>query len=347
MPPFAPRRAVTVVRHGESFTDNYAWLRDKADPSVREYLEAENAHADGVLHSTRPLQQQLYDEMLGRIKETDLSVPYSRDGWWYYSRTEEGKQYPIHCRRRSMEGGDEVILVDLNELSAGKEFMALGDMAVSDDGWLLAYSTDDTGFRQYTLVVKDLRSGEHLDFQRERVTSVAWDTDGRTLWYGVEDETTKRSWQVWKHVLGAGADELVFQEDDEAMNTGVHRSRSREWLMIHSASHTTSETLVKRTGSEDPWRVLIPRVPDIEYEVAHHGARFLVRINDTGRNFRLIQLPLDAASLAAASELVAHRDHVMIEGHECFADWRCERSPGQLSRAGVRVLRSRQSRISH
>ncbi len=321
MPPSAPRRPVTVVRHGESFTDDYAWLRDKDDPAVREYLDAENAHADAVLESTRPLQQQLYDEMLGRIKETDLSVPYRKDGWWYYTRTEEGKQYPIHCRRRSMDEGDEVVLLDLNELAAGREFMALGDMAVSDDGWLLAYSTDDTGFRQYTVVVKDLRTGEHLDFRRERVTSVAWDTDGRTLWYGIEDETTKRSWQIWKHVIGSAGDELAYQEDDESMNTGIHRSRSREWLMIHSASHTTSETLVRQTGSGDAWRVLIPRIAEQEYDVAHHGDHFLVRINDAGRNFRLVEVPVASGGLSDARELVSHRDQVMLEGHECFADW--------------------------
>src|SRR5690606_15569405 len=150
-------------------------LRHKDDPAVTAYLEAENSHADQVLAPTRDLQDSLYHEMVGRIKETDLSVPYRRDGWWYYTRTEEGKQYPIHCRRQhSPTDGEEVVLLALNELAVGKSFMALGDMAVSDDGWLLAYSTDETGFRQYTLVIKDLRTGQLLPFRRERVTSVAW-----------------------------------------------------------------------------------------------------------------------------------------------------------------------------
>jgi oligopeptidase B len=321
-PPIAARRPLTVVRHGESFVDDYAWLRNKADPDVRAYLEAENAYATARMAPLDGLRDSLYQEMLSRIKETDLSVPYRRDGWWYYSRTEEGKQYPIHCRRRDLDDlSGEVVLLDLNVLAGGKPFLALGDFAVSDDGWLLAYSLDETGFRQYTLVIKDLRTGELLDFRRERVTSVAWDTDGETLWYGVEHQETKRSWQVWRHRLGSPDDALAWQEDDESMNTGVRRSRSRAWLMIDSSSHTTSETRVRRTGSRGPWRVLIPRVPEREYDVSHRGAEFFVRINDTGRNFRLLRLPVEASSLAEATELLPHRETVMLEGHECFADW--------------------------
>jgi oligopeptidase B len=348
-PPIALRRPHTVVRHGETFVDDYAWLRDKVDPAVRAHLEAENAWADAVLASTAELQQRLYSEMLGRIKETDLSVPYAKDGWWYYTRTEEGKQYPIHCRRQgSPDQGEEVVLLDLNLLAEGKPFMSLGDMAVSDDGWLLAYSTDDTGFRQYTLRIKDLRTDAMLPFQRERVTSVAWDTDGTTLWYGIEDDTTKRSWQVWRHWLGEDADELVFQEDDEAMNTGVHRSRSRAWLMITSSSHTTSETRVRRTGSSEAWRVLLPRVADHEYDVAHHREHFYVRTNDAGRNFRLVRIPVEATDLGGAVEVLAHRDTVMLEGHECFAEYVVlhEREDGVPHLRVLRLADGQQHRIA-
>src|SRR5690606_28153839 len=242
-----------------------------------------------------------------------------------YTRTEEGKQYPIHCRRRgSPTEGEEAILLDLNAMAEGKSFMSLGDLAVSDDGWLLAYSTDETGFRQYTLRIKDLRTGEHLDLVRERVTSVAWDSDSRTIWYGIEHEMTKRSWQVWRHRLGEGEDELVYEELDESMNTGVGRSRSREWLMIHSSSHTTSEVRVRRTGSGDDWWVLLPRVQEREYDVAHRGAHFYVRINDTGRNFRLVRIPVEGGGLETAEEILSHRETVMLEGHECFSEWRSE-----------------------
>ncbi len=318
-PPVAPRHPTTTVHHGETLIDDYAWLRQKDDPAVRAYLEAENAWAESWLAPTAPLQEQLYREMLGRIRETDLSVPYRKGDWWYYTRTEEGKQYPIHCRRLgSPTEGEEAVLVDLNRLAEGKSFMALGDMAVSDDGWLLAYSTDETGFRQYTLVVKDLRTGELLPFRRERVTSVAWDSDGQTLYYGVEDAETKRSCEVWQHRLGGDDDTLVFAEADEAFNVGIARTRSREWLVLFSGSHTTSEARVRRAGTEEPWRTLLPRRAEQEYDVDHHGEHFYVRINDTGRNFRLVTLPVSGGTLADAVEVVPHRDEVMLEGMECF-----------------------------
>jgi len=188
-PPIAERRPVAATHHGEILTDDYAWLRDREDPATIAYLEAENAWAEANLAPTKPLQERLYQEMLGRIKETDLSVPYRRGDWWYYSRTEEGKQYPIHCRRRgTMETGAEEVLLDLNVLAEGKSFMALGDFAVSDDGMLLAYSLDETGFRQYGMAVKHLGTGADLGIARERVTSIAWGADGQTIYYGIEDE---------------------------------------------------------------------------------------------------------------------------------------------------------------
>jgi oligopeptidase B len=196
--------------------------------------------------------------------------------------------------------------------------MSLGDFSVSDDGWLFAYSTDDTGYRQYTLVVKDLRTGEHLDLRRERVTSVAWDRDNRTLYYGVEDEETKRSFQVWRLSLDGGEDVLEYQEPDEGFNIGVYRTRSHEWLIIHGGSHTTSEAQVRRAGTVEPWRVVLPRVADIEYDLEHHGDWFYVRINDTGRNFRLVTLPVEGGALADAVEVLPHRAAVMLEGHETF-----------------------------
>jgi oligopeptidase B len=321
VPPIAARIPTSTVHHGETLTDDYAWLRQKDAPAVLAYLEAENAWAESWLAPTAALQEGLYREMLGRIRETDLSVPYRKGDWWYYTRTEEGKQYPIHCRRfGSPTDGEEAVLLDLNLLAEGKSYMALGDMAVSDDGWLLAYSTDDTGYRQYTLVVKDLRTGALLPLRRERVTSVAWDRGGDVLYYGVEDEATKRSCDVFEHHLASGVDTLVFHETDEAFNVGVARTRSREWLVVFSGSHTTSEAHVRRVGSRAPWRVVLPRLAEREYDLDHHGAHFYLRINDTGRNFRLVTLPVDGGTLADAVEVVPHRDGVMLEGLECFRD---------------------------
>ena len=323
-PPLAPRRPITTIHHGETFTDDFAWLRDKDNPATIAHLESENAYADAVLAPTRDLQERLYREMLGRIKETDLSVPVRRDGYWYYTRTEEGKQYAIHCRRADGAPEDhEEVLLDVNVLAQGKPFMSLGDFAVSDDTRLLAYSTDDTGFRQYTLVIKDLTTGALLDVRRERVTSVAWTVAGRDLFYTVEDDTTKRSYQLWRHTLGEGEDRLVYEEPDEAFSVHVRRTRSRGWFVLQCSSHTTSECRVLPAGSGNgDWRLLLPRVPDVEYDIEHHpgaGDSFIVRINDTGRNFRLACGPTGDFRRERLREMVPHRPNVMLEGVDCFA----------------------------
>ena len=319
--PHAEPRPVTVIHHGERLVDEFAWLRQRDDPAVVAYLDAENAYAGEILAPTRGLQEVLYREMLGRIKETDLTVPVRRDGHWYYTRTEEGKQYPIHCRRaESMEQGVEEVLVDLNALAIGKSFLALGDFAVSDDSNLLAFSTDETGYRQYTLVVRDLTSGEYTGFRRERVTSVAWACDSRTLFFTVEDEVTKRSHQLWSHRLGAPEPVLLLEEADEKFSVAVGRTRDRRWLVLSSQSHTTSECRVARAdiaGSE--WSILLPRSPAVEYDVEHHGQEFLLRINDTGRNFRVVRVPDDDVRAARFGEVIPHRDAVMLEDINCFA----------------------------
>jgi len=319
-PPAAPRHPIVTVRHGESFTDDFAWLRDKENPETIAYLEAENAYAAAVLAPTATLQESLYKEMLGRIKETDLSVPVRRDGYWYYARTEEGKQYPIQCRRRgSMLDGAEEVLIDLNALAEGKPFMSIGDFAVSDDTTLLAYSTDETGFRQYTMVIKELATGTFRDFRRERVTSAAWTTNGAELYYTVEDDVTKRSHQLWRHRLGDANDVLVYEEGDEAFSVHVGRTRSRAWIVLQIGSHTTGETrIAPATGGDVPWRTLLERVPEIEYDIDHHADRFYIRINDTGRNFRLVSAPIEDVRRETFHEVVPHHDRIMLEGHDCF-----------------------------
>src|ERR1700720_3392996 len=194
-PPVARPQPVEHVLHGARRVDNYAWLRDKNNPEVIAYLNAENAYTDAVLRDTEPFQEKLYQEMLGRILQTDLSVPYRLRGYLYFARTEEGKQYPLHYRKRDAENASEELLLDLNGLAEGHSFLSLGAFAVSDDNSLLAYALDTTGFRQYTLQVKNLRSGETLPVRIERVTSAAWAADNRSLFYTVEDETTKRSYR--------------------------------------------------------------------------------------------------------------------------------------------------------
>jgi oligopeptidase B len=320
-PPIAPKTPKVDVLHGDRRVDDYFWLRDKTNPAVAAYLEAENAYTDTVMKPTEAFQEALYKEMLARIKETDESVPYLKGGYWYYSRTEQGKQYPIHCRRKGSREAPEEITLDLNQLAEGQKFMALGAYAVSDDGSLLAYSTDNTGFRQYTLHVKDLRTGEVGPMRVERTGSVAWCADNRTLFYTVEEESTKRQHRLYRHRLGTSTHDLVYEEGDEAFSVGVHRTRTLRYLILSISSHTTSEA--RYLPADEPggeWTVIVPRVPDQEYDVDHHGDSFYIRVNDLGRNFRLVSAPVGSPSREHWREVVPHRAEVMLEGADFFRD---------------------------
>src|SRR6516162_5985758 len=242
VPPTAKKVPNVTEVNGHKLVDNYYWLRDKTNPEVKAYLESENAYTDEVMKPTEPLQKKLYDEMLGRIKETDVEVPYKEGGYFYYVRTEAGKQYGIRCRKKGGMDATEEVVLDINELAQGQKFMSLGGFAVSDDGNLLAYTTDNTGFRQYTLAVKDLRTGKVLIDHAERVGSVAWANDNKTIFYTVEDATTKRQYQLYRHTVGtAGNDALVYEEKDERFFVYAYKTRSHAYVFLVSGSHTTSE----------------------------------------------------------------------------------------------------------
>jgi oligopeptidase B len=335
-PPVARRIAHPGTVHGDTREDDYFWLREKTNPDVAAYLEAENAYADAVMAPTAALQETLYVEMLGRIKETDLSVPYREGGYFYYSRTEEGKQYPIYCRKQGGLDAPEEVTLDLNELAVGHSFLAIGAYAVSDDGALLAYSVDTTGFREYTLYVKDLRTGALRPERIEKTGALAWATDGHTLFYTVEDEA-KRPYRVYRHRLGpATPDELVYEEKDELFRVWVGRTRSRAYLLLGSASHTTTEVRYRPAAEpEGEWRLVAPRRHEHEYDVDHHGDRFYIRTNDQGRNFRLVWAPVADPGPQRWQEVVAHRPDVMLEGAEFF-----QHHSVLLERAqGLQVLR--------
>jgi len=228
-PPAARREPVEHVLHGDRRVDHYAWLRQKENPDVIAYLEAENVYTDAILRPTEQLQEKLYQEMLGRIQQTDFTVPYRLRGYLYFTRTHEGKQYPLHFRRREAEGSPEELLLDLNQLAVGHSFLALGSLDISDDDRLLAYSLDTTGYRQYMLHVKDLVSGALLTEKIERVTSVAWAADNRSLFYTVEDETTKRSHRLYRHALGSTEpDPLLYEEADEKRLARLKGSENAE-----------------------------------------------------------------------------------------------------------------------
>ena len=324
-PPAAPRISAPTTIHGQVLDDDYAWMRDKESPQLLAHLEAENAYTAEVMRPTAQLQEQLYKEMLSHIKETDESVPYPDHGWFYFSRTIQGSQYQIHSRRRGAHGqmdaaAPEQVLLDVNLLAEGQPFMQLGDMAVSPDGNLLAYSTDNTGFRQYTLHIRDLRTGMDLADTAERTGSLAWASDSKTLFYTTEDEQTKRHDKLFRHTVGSAQDTLVLEEPDERFNLGVEVTRDRNYLLLQADSHTTTEYRYLRADQPAVEPVLIaPRIDDEEYSVDHRDGLFYIRTNDVTQNFRLVTAPVATPGREHWTEVFRGEDEVPLEDFNLFA----------------------------
>jgi oligopeptidase B len=338
-PPVARRDPTPTTLHGVTLEDDYRWMRDKNSPEVLAYLNGENAYTSAVMAPTAELQAKLYAEMLSHIKETDESVPYRLGDWFYSTRTVEGSQYPIHCRRaaadRDLQSAfdptqPEQVILDVNWLAEGKPFMAVGGMAISPDGNLLAYSTDSTGFRQYTLHIRDLRSGQDLPDTAERVGSFSWAADARTLFYSTEDETTKRHDHIFRHTVGASAtdDVVVFHEQDERFNVGIGKTRDGLYLMIEAGSHTTNE--YRFLAANDPngdFELLAPRMDDQEYYPDHRASPgaapaqpglFYIRTNDTGKNFRMVTAPVATPGREHWTELIPLDPEHPLEDFDLF-----------------------------
>ena len=324
-PPVAKRAPKTTVIHGETLVDDYFWLREKSNPEVLQHLQSESAYADAMMKPTIAFQETLYKEMLGRIKETDMNVPYKKGNYFYYSRTEQGKQYPIYCRKRGTlygsKDGSEEVLLDLNEMANGGKFITLGDFDVSNDGNLLAYSTDTTGFRQYDLHFKDLRTGRQLSDTAQRVTSTAWANDNRTVLYTVEDAITKRSYRLYRHALGEARDDLIYEEKDELFNISASGTRSKAFIFITSSSYNSTE--VRYVAADQPGgapQVLLPREEKHRYYVDHHGGFFYIRTNEGAKNFRLVSAPTASPQKKNWKEVIPHRKDVMLEDTDFFAN---------------------------
>lgn len=309
--------------HGEVRVDDYFWLREKTNPEVTAYLEAENAYTTQKMKHTEALQDKLYQEMLGRIKETDLSVPVFDTGWWYYSRTEQGKNYPIFCRKRGSLSAPEEVYLDQNALAEGKKFHALGGVDVSPDGETLLYLEDLTAFREYTLYVKDLKTGKIVDQIPNVWNGTAWANDNKTFFYMTAD-SAKRGNTVWRHVIGTAReqDAKVFQEDNVLNNVGVQRSRSGKYVFITADGFTSSEWRIIPTASptSEP-RVVAARRPNVEYSVDHADGFFLVLTNDSATNFRIVKAPEDNPGPANWVDWLPHRDSVFVEGVDAFKNF--------------------------
>jgi len=310
------------IRHEATINDDYFWLREKSNPKVVQYLESENAYTEAMTKGLQPFQNALYKEMLGRIQQTDLSVPTPRRGYLYYSRTEEGKQYPIRCRRKGNMQAPEEVLLDPNALARDHKFVGIGSFAVSDDQNLLAYTVDFTGFRQYALQVKDLRTGQMLPDTTERVTSVEWAADNKTLFLVTEDQVTKRSDKFWRHLLGSPKFEEIYNEKDELFDIGVQKTRDLKYLVLQiEAKDTTEVRYLRADRPADPFTILLPREKGHRYYLDHREGLFYIRTNKPGHNFAVVTAPVSDPSPKNWKTFIAHRENVRIQDVDLFRDF--------------------------
>jgi oligopeptidase B len=323
-PPVAKKEPKILKIHGYEITDNYAWLKDrkaKDNPEIIKYLEDENAYTETYRKPHAAFGDRLYQEMLGRIKQSDESVPYKMGDHWYFNRTEEGKQYPVYLRSRSRDGKDAEVVLDQNQMAEGHKFFSIDEFDVSDDGNILAFSTDTVGYRQYTLQFKDLRTGEILPDRIERVTSVAWATDNSHVIVVTEDDVSKRSDKMWRHEVGTDNTELVYEERDLLFNLGAERTRDKKIIIATSFAKTRRET--RYVNADQPfsdWKVVLPRETNHEYAVDHYNGEFYITTNKEAENFRVVRAPVSDPSEKNWTDFVAHNPAIKIEGTDFFKD---------------------------
>jgi len=325
MPPMAERRPHVDTLHGDVRRDDWHWLRNREDPAVIRYLEAENAYTEARTAALKPLADRVYQEMLSRTKQTDLSVPVFRDGYWYYAKTYEGKQYPALARRRGSLAAPEEVYLDQNELAAGKAFHSLGGVSTSPDGRYVAVLEDTVALRHFTLRVKDTQTGEWLpETIANLIEGLAWANDNRTLFYQKADGANRAN-AVWRHVLGTpvAQDAEVYRDDDVLFSVDVSRTKSGAYVQITSASYTSAETrVIPADRPMEPARVLLPRQPGVEHSAVHWGDRWLVATNQGGAtNFKVVELPDAGGDLATAPIWLPTRADAFVEGVDTFKDF--------------------------
>jgi oligopeptidase B len=321
-PPVAKKVPKVLKIHGYEITDNYSWLRDrndKKDPEVIKYLEGNNAHVESVMGKHSGLQKKLYDEMIGRIKQTDQSLPTKIGQYWYYTRTIEGQNYPVFCRKMGSMKGKEEVLLDQNEMAKGYKFYSIGQFSVSEDGNILAFSTDTTGYRQYTLQFKDLRSGKILPNKIERVTSSVWANDNNTMFIVTEDAESKRSNLLWKHDVSGNKVEKLLEEKDVLFDIGVGKSRDKKVIFVGSSAKTSNEwRWIPADNPSAEWKLVMPREDGHEHTVDHYGGMFYIRTKKGGENYRIVTAPMNDASEKNWKEFIPHNPNILIEGMSFF-----------------------------
>jgi oligopeptidase B len=318
--PVARKVPKEIVTHGDRRVDDYFWLREKTNVEVMAYLDAENAYTDAATLPLKSFRKKLYREMLGHLKETDSSAPVRRGDFFYYTRTEKGKNYPIHCRKRGSLKAAEEIVLELNQLAAGLKFFSIGAYIPSDDNTLLAYTTDTTGYRQYTLHIKDMRTGKLLPDQFERVDEVVWATDNKTLFFVTENAVTKRQDEFHRHVLGSATAERLYFEPDELFDISCDRSRDRAFVFVTAESKLSTDVRFLPAGEPNaPLRLVQPREPDHKYFVSHRRGLFYIRTNDKAKNYKVVTAPVGHPEKSAWKEFIPHNPEVKLADLELFA----------------------------
>lgn len=327
MKPPVPKKVSSVLKiHGYEIVDNYAWMRDrneKKDPAIIKYLEDENAYTEFHMGKYKGFVDSLYKEMLGRIKQTDLSVPYKKGNYWYFTKVEEGKQYPTYLRSKTPDGKDAEVLLDQNKMAEGYQYFAISIFEPSDDGNLLAFATDTTGYRQYLLQVKDLRTGDILPDKIERVTSAEWSPDGKYIFVGQEDEVSKRSDRILRHELGTKRTDLIFEEKDVYFNAGVGRSRDGQMYFIASYAKTSTEYryLPASAVKDGKFKLLAPRREGHEYFADFDSGEFYIRTNKDAENFKVMRAPLKDPDEKKWKDFIPYDARVKIEGIDFFKNY--------------------------
>jgi oligopeptidase B len=323
----APRAKVVpkqLEAHGQVRTDNYYWLRERENPEVTAYLRAENDYTEAMMASTGSLQETLFQEFKTRIKQTDVSVPYKKGDYYYYSRVEEGKDYPVYCRRKGSPDGPEQVLLDVNELAAGHEYYSVSKREVSAGQDLLAYAVDTAGRRIFDIRFKNLATGETLpDVIPQVTTAMAWANDNKTLFYARQDPVTLRSYRIYRHVLGSDSskDELLYEESDDTFSCYVFKTKSGKYVMIGSFQTLSSEFRYLDAGKpQGEFQVVVPRQRDHEYSVDHFQDHFFIRTNYKAKNFRLMKAAVRQTALEHWQEVIPHREDVLFEDMEIFKD---------------------------
>jgi oligopeptidase B len=337
-PPVAPTKPYSFDFHGNKIDDLYFWLKDKKNPEVIEYLKAENAYREALTTNLQGFEKKLYDEMLSHIKQTDLDVPYKNDGYWYFSRTVAGQQYPIYARKKGTLEAAEEILLDVNELAKGQKFLSARPAGISDDGQLFAYLTDTTGFREYYLSIKDLATGKLLEDKFVKVAGFTWSADRKTIFYVTED-AAKRAHKLFRHTLGdaVAKDVLVYEEKDELFRLSVGRTLDKKYLIQSSSSSTTSEQRFLATATPTgEWTTISPRKEGVEYDVDHRDGTFHIRTNKDGAvNFKWMTCPVTRTASNEWENFEAPKPAVFLEDISLFKNFAVARE----REAGVPHLR--------